>query len=288
VGGALDAVERVLAAHLRPGDSVAVEDPGYVRVFDLLRVAGLELVPVRVDDFGPVPEELEQALARGIQAVILTPRAQNPFGAALDEQRAEALQGVLAQHPDVLVIEDDHAGAVAGAPALSVCTGRLHWAISRSVSKTLGPDLRLSVVAGDTETIARVEGRQMLGTGWVSHVVQQLVVGLWSDPGTLAGIEQAARIYSERRVTLMNALAANGIATHGRSGLHVWVPVAQETAVVTSLLERDWAVMAGERWRLQSPPGIRITTAALEPEDAERLAADLADVLTHRVGTYSA
>jgi DNA-binding transcriptional MocR family regulator len=288
VAGALDAVERVLAAHLRPGDSVAVEDPGYVRVFDLLRVAGLELVPVRVDDFGPVPEELEQALASGIQAVILTPRAQNPFGAALDEQRAEALRGVLAQYPDVLVIEDDHAGAVAGAPALSVCTGRLHWAISRSVSKTLGPDLRLSVVAGDTETIARVEGRQMLGTGWISHVVQQLVVGLWSDPGTLAGIEQAARIYSERRVTLMNALAANGIATHGRSGLHVWVPVAQETAVVTALLERDWAVMAGERWRLQSPPGIRITTAALEPEDAERLAADLADVLTHRVGTYSA
>jgi DNA-binding transcriptional MocR family regulator len=70
--------------------------------------------------------------------------------------------------------------------------------------------------------------------------------------------------------------------------MHVWVPVAQETAVVTALLERGWAVMAGEGWRLRTPPAIRITTAALPPDEAEQLAGDLAEVLAHRVGTYSA
>ena len=289
VGGALDAVERVLAAHLRPGDSVAVEDPGYVRVFDLLRGAGLELVPVGVDDFGPQPDELERALVRGAGAVIVTPRAQNPRGSALDGRRVRELRGLLARHPDVLVVEDDHAGAVAGAPTLSVCTpDRPHWAISRSVSKTLGPDLRLSVVVGDRETIARVEGRQMLGTGWVSHIVQQVAVALLSDTETVARIEQAAEIYAARRLALLDALAEHGIAAHGRSGLHVWVPVAQETAVVTGLLERGWAVMAGERWRLRSPPAIRITTAALRPDEAHGLAADVAEVVARRVGTYTA
>lgn len=289
VAGALDAVERVLAAHLNPGDAVAVEDPGYVRVFDLLRGAGLELAPVPVDDFGPRPDELERALGHGIKAVILTPRAQNPRGAALDETRAGELRDLLDRHADVLVIEDDHAGAIAGAPALSVCApDRRHWALSRSVSKTLDPDLRLSVLAGDVETIARVEGRQMLGAGWVSHIIQQLVVGLWSDPGTIARIAQAAEVYSARRLALINALADHGIAAHGRSGMHVWVPVTEETAVVTALLERGWAVMAGERWRLRTPPAIRITTASLRPDEADRLAADLAEVLAHRVGTYSA
>ena len=49
-----------------------------------------------------------------------------------------------------------------------------------------------------------------------------------------------------------------------------------------------WAVMAGEGWRLRTPPAIRITTAALQADEAEQLAADLAEVLAHRVGTYSA
>jgi DNA-binding transcriptional MocR family regulator len=63
------------------------------------------------------------------------------------------------------------------------------------------------------------------------------------------------------------------------SGLNLWIPVREEAHVVQSLLERGWVVTAGERFRLQTPPAIRITTAALKPQDAERLARDLAEVL---------
>src|SRR5262249_57296303 len=52
-----------------------------------------------------------------LAALIATPRAQNPTGSALDEARAAELREVLAERPDLLVIEDDHAGPVAGAPA---------------------------------------------------------------------------------------------------------------------------------------------------------------------------
>jgi len=288
VAGALDGIERVLAAHLAPGDAIAVEDPGFVRLLDLLRALGLVLMPVAIDDHGPRPDELEHALAGGAKALILSPRAQNPFGACLTEQRVAELSEVLERYPEVLVVEDDHAGRIAGRPAHSVCSERARWATVRSVSKSLGPDLRLALMTGDRVTIARVEGRQLLGTGWVSHILQQAVANLWTDPAVQERLEHAGNIYAARRMLLLQALAERGIDAHGASGLNVWVPVVEEAATVAGLLQRGWAVIAGERWRLRAAPAIRITTSTLHGEETEAVAADVADVLARKPGAYSA
>src|SRR5437016_6855640 len=276
VGGALDGIERVLQAHLRPGDRVAVEDPGYVAVFDLVAALGLVAEPVGIDDSGPLPDDLGRALRCGAEAFVLTPRAQNPTGAAVDAARARELRAVLAKHPEVLVIEDDHAGPIAGAPPVSVCHGSERWAVVRSVSKSLGPYLRLAILTGDATTVARVEGRQSVGTGWVSHLLQDLVTALWDDAATDRQLRRAADAYAGRREALVRALAAHGLAAHGRSGLNVWVPVIEEAAIVSGLAGAGWAVRAGERYRLRSGPAVRITVAALAPRESDRLAAALA------------
>jgi len=95
VSGALDGIERVLQARTRAGDRIAVENPGYAALYDLLRAQGLVLEPVAVDDRGMLPQQLRAALARGASAVIITPRGQNPTGAALDAARAQDLRAVL-------------------------------------------------------------------------------------------------------------------------------------------------------------------------------------------------
>jgi hypothetical protein len=48
-----------------------------------------------------------------------------------------------------------------------------------------------------------------------------------------------------------------------------------------------WAVSPGERFRFNSSPGIRITTANLDPDDAERLADAIASLGRSTGSTYS-
>lgn len=278
VSGAMDGLERVLREHLRPGDRVAVEDPSFTGVLDLLNALSLVAVPVEQDDEGMLPASLKKAI-RSSDAIIVTPRAQNPTGAAFTPRRARALRAVLAARPDLLVIEDDHAGTVAGAEYVSIVDRtRAKWAVVRSVSKAMGPDLRVALVAADALTHARVEGRQNLGVRWVSHILQRLVVLLAKDRAPL----RAGRIYTQRRNALLAALRERGIAAHGASGLNVWIPVPEETATVQKLLQAGWAVKAGERYRIASPPAIRVTISTLEPRDAARFADALADAIAPR------
>jgi DNA-binding transcriptional MocR family regulator len=286
VSGAIDGLERVLQAYLSPGDVVAVEDPSYTGVLDLIAALGMIAEAVALDEFGIRPNSLAAAIRADAKALILTPRAQNPTGVALDKKRAAELRAILAQAPETLLIEDDFGGPVSGAAAITVVDSRLpRWAVIRSVSKALGPDLRLAVVAGDALTIARVEGRQRLGPRWVSHILQDAVAAMWSDAKTMRQVQRAADTYTLRRHALIEELAKVGIAAQGRSGLNVWIPVADENAIVQSLLEAGWAVRPGAAYRVRSAPGIRVTISALKPADARRFASDFAGALRPRAST---
>ena len=126
---------------------------------------------------------------------------------------------------------------------------------------------------GDSLTISRVEGRQLLAQGGVSHLLQRTAAQLCErcDQKLLA----ARSTYAERRTALIEALAGYEITAYGSSGLGVWVPLAEETAAQPCSYCSSAAgpVSPGERYRFNAPPAIRITTTDLEPSEAKQLAA---------------
>lgn len=279
VGGAVDGIERVLESHLLPGDKVVIEDPAYPPLRDVLLALGLTPVAVAVDDRGPIPDALEASLSNGVAAVLFVPRAQNPFGSALDPDRAAKLGQSLLRRPELLIVEDDYAGVVAGAPYVSVIPRDWpRWAVIRSVSKVLHPDLRLALLAGDETTVARVEGRQALGPRWVSRLLQALAAEMLGDPEFEATAARAKEAYAHRRRAMIAALEDRGIVAHGHSGLNVWVSVREESTVVSALLGAGWLVAAGERFRIATRPGIRITTSTLDEGEADEIARIIAAV----------
>jgi DNA-binding transcriptional MocR family regulator len=327
VNGTMDGIDRLITEHLRPGDRVAVEDPGFTGHHDLIASRGLTLVPVRVDDEGMMPDSLERACVEGVQAVLITVRAQSPTGAAITPQRACELRRILQRRsppelPGVLVIEDDHASylcestpcacvhnaaedgtrarrhegtkgirAARSAAAHSVPSylrafvPQSRWAYFRSLSKSFNPDLRLAVMTGDDHTMTTLLDRLIVVERWVSHLLQSIAFELLSDKtpgGVRAQVQRAGRIYDERRETLKTLLENAGLkpTPGGRSGYNLWLPVQEETSTVQGLAARGWAVAAGERFRLNSPPGIRITASCLEERDAKRFVADVTKILS--------
>lgn len=280
--GAADAVERLLAQALTRDDGVALEDPCFLASIHTVRLGGYRPVAVPVDDEGMTVDGLRAALDQGVRAVVCTPRAQNPTGASMSEGRAAELREVLRDHPYVLVIEDDHFSMLSRRPYHSLIgPDHRRWALIRSVSKFLGPDMCLAVTASDPHTAERLAMRLTPGTTWVSHLLQRLVHALVADPDVIAGIERAGAHYAERNEAFAARLTALGVPAEAGDGLNLWVPLPVPARDVSErLMLRGWLARVGDDFVLADGAGpsrrLRLTVHDLDDADAEQLAADIA------------
>jgi len=282
--GAVDAVERLLFAHLTAGDKVAVEDPCFLGTINALRLAGMHSVGVEVDAQGMCPQQLALALDAGVRAVVITPRAHNPTGCSLSKGRALALQQVLAAYPNVLVIIDDHFALLAETPYYSViAASTTHWALVRSVSKALGPDLRLAFVVSDPTTANRLGARLAPGMSWVSHILQALVGTCLNSAAICRQVADARVEYSRRSNALSVALRNQGIAVAASSGLNLWIALEVDAKdLAYALAQKGWLVRLGTAFSVQQQTqAIRVTISKLDAQQTQAFAADFQACLTH-------
>ncbi len=282
--GAVDAVERLLAAELVGGDKVVVESPCFLSSIITLRVVGLVPVGVAVDSEGMCPAGLAAALEAGAQAVVLTPRAHNPTGCSLRAGRAAQLQALLAQYPHVLIIVDDHFALLSSQPYHSIIPASAErWALIRSVSKVLGPDMRLALVCSDAQTSRRLRLRLVSGTNWVSHLLQDVVLASLTSPLFEAQISRAKADYAQRQQWLRQALQQHGLQVPAScDGLNLWLPLQQEAQPLAhALARRGWLVRNSEPFCLdEAVAGLRLTIATLDEPQAQKLAEDIRACLT--------
>ncbi len=281
--GAIDTLERLVAAHLVPGDKVVVEDPCYISSANALRLAGMQIIGAAVDEQGMQPQALKAALDKGAKAVLTTPRAHNPTGASVSAKRAEALKKILAEHPNVLIMEDDHFALMASTEHYSVIPkNTVHWAIFRSVSKGLGPDLRMAFVAADKESIKRLSTRLAPGMSWVSRVLQSFVYTCLTNSEFQQHLKEAKQNCTERREALVNALTGQGLVVNKIiDGLNVWLPVGKDCKQAADQFSRNgWLVRTGDSFDIDATSqALRVSIPNLEPETAKQFALDAASIV---------
>lgn len=279
--GAVDAVERLLAQALMRDDAVALEDPCFLASIHTVRLGGYRAVPVPVDDQGMTVDGLQAALDAGVRAVICTPRAQNPTGVGLTPERAAELRAVLTDHPYVLIIEDDHFSLLSQRPYQSLIgADHRRFALVRSVSKFLGPDMCLAIAATDPDTAERLAMRLSPGTTWVSHLLQRLALAQLTDEDAMRTVAAAGVHYAERNAAFAERLGAHGFDAPSPDGLSLWVRLPRPArAVAEQLMRRGWLARTGDEFSLddRAVPShhLRLTVHDLTDDEADTLVADL-------------
>ena len=209
--GSLQGFVFLLETLLEPGDLVAVESPTYDRALLQLRLHGMRVLPIEVEDDGMDVEALAAACAAGdVPRLLYTiPNYQNPSGATLSEAKRRRLIEVCVEH-DILVLEDDPYGKLRfegdPLPGLAEIAPAGRVIFTSSFSKTVAPGLRVGYLVSPTDLAARLASaasQTYISPALLSEAaIHQLIVG-GHLPGNIARVTELMR---ERRDAMMEGM----------------------------------------------------------------------------------
>jgi GntR family transcriptional regulator/MocR family aminotransferase len=230
-GGAQQGITLGLQALLRPGESLALESPGYMGTIAACRRLGIPMVPVPVDRAGLNPERLESALRRGeVGALYTVPNFQNPTGVTQSLRRRTRILEIARRHGAYVIEDDIYSDLRFGGrriPPLKSLPGGERVLYVGSFSKSLAPGLRLGFLAAHVslaDELRRLKEIADISTGTLS---QRLLADLLRDGFYRRHLVRVRREYRRRRDAMLAALEAHlprgPVYTRPRGGLHLWV-----------------------------------------------------------------
>ncbi len=275
--GSLQAVDLAARLLIRPGDRVGVEDPGYPPVWQTLRAAGAELVPLPVDREGLCVEHLDTLLP--LRAIYLTPHHQFPTTVTLSAARRLRLLDLARRHRIALLEDDyDFEFHFEGRPVLPLASGDSGGVVvyMGTLSKILAPGLRLGWVAGPKALVEALGGQRRMGDLHGNRVMEGAVAEFIEDGLLQRHARKMRRVYAERREALLEALdrhlaqALEVVPTGG--GLSLWAhtaPGVDPGAWAARAQAAGVLVMPGRRFDFlgRKIPFLRLGFAALAPKE---------------------
>lgn len=230
INGSQQAIDLVTKLLIDRGDTVAVEDPGYLGARRAFLAQGAKLLPVPVDENGIVVERLSGKSAGKARLIYVTPSHQFPTGAVLPlNRRLELLKW--AEHSGAMIIEDDYDSEFRYGsrpiPALQGLSGGNSVIYVGTFSKVFFPALRIGY-AVVPESMTRVFTRARWIADRQTPTLEQRALADFITEGHLERhLRRMRTLYDKRRQALVRALKNNfedRIEIVGENaGMHVMV-----------------------------------------------------------------
>ncbi|HEX5678470.1 MAG TPA: PLP-dependent aminotransferase family protein [Alcanivorax sp.] len=205
--GAQQGLDLLARVRIAPGDTVAVEEPGYPPARAVLEARGARVVGVPVDDQGLRVDRLPSP----VSLIYVTPSHQFPLGMPMGlERRLELL--AFARRNRALVVEDDYDGEFRfegrALDALKSLDRNQQVAYLGSFSKVLHADLRVGYMVMPLGLAAALRQAKVFNDGY-SPVLTQRALALLMESGAFARhLRRMQRLYLRRRHRLITALEA--------------------------------------------------------------------------------
>ncbi|MNV37500.1 HTH-type transcriptional regulatory protein GabR [compost metagenome] len=251
------ALQLIATLLLDSGDKVWMEDPGYRGARNAFSSVGAELVPVKVDDAGLMPDKHLPAP----RLIYLTPSHQYPTGVALSlPRRLELL--ALAQRQRAWIIEDDYDSEFhyddQPMPAMQGLDRHGNVLYLGTFSKALFPSLRLAYLVLPPALVEPFTTARTVYDGHSAQLMQAVTAEFIQQGHFAAHIRYMRQLYRSRRDLLLVEVQEKlgHFATPQPAGgglqLSVWLPPGQESAL-TQQAQRLGVVTPGLTAQYQTP-----------------------------------
>jgi 2-aminoadipate transaminase len=273
---ALDLIGRVL---IRPGDLVAVEDPVYIGLKNLLAGMGAQLAGIPVGPDGMDIAQLERVLERERpRLIVVTPNFQNPTGATLALPARRALLDA-ARGAGVPVIENDAYGELRYSgeplPAIKQLDESGGTVLLRSFSKVSFPGLRVGWAIGPKALMDRVRHAKETADLHTDQLSQAVLLEFAASGRLEAHRAHMLQAGAERLAATLEGcrrhLPAGSRWTQPEGGMNVWVrlPEPLDAAELLPRAHKEGvAYLPGRYFAVsrQEPGALRLSFAGLTPE----------------------
>jgi len=292
--GAQAAIAALIVALTEPGDVILTEPASYPGLRAAATQFGRRIIAVQADEYGMVPEMLEEACRQHKPALIyLNPTLQNPTAITIPERQRKALASV-AMRCKVRIVEDDPYWLLADSPPPPIATfAPAQTYYISTLSKCLTPGLRVAfVLIRDADERARF----MIALRSFALMVAPLTAALatqWIHDGSAGTLMEGVRTEARLRHRMARDLLAGRYSGTG-DGLHVWLALPaywNASQLVLAADNEGIAVTPAEAFSTGSVSvnAIRISLGSIQ--DRGRLQAglqQLSHLLARRPETFSA
>ena len=225
--GANHAMDLVIRTHVRPGDAVLVDDPGYYPLFAKLHLAGARIVGVRRLRDGPDLPELERkATTSGARLFFTQSLAHNPTGGSITPGIAYGILRIAGAR-DLLVVEDDPFADILPYSAIRLASlDQLDRVIYvGTFSKTLAASFRVGYVAASPARAAALNDVKLMTTVATSAHDERLIFGLIDQGHYLKHLRRLRGRVSRATTATLSGLEALGCPVQRPvgGGFYLWV-----------------------------------------------------------------